>query len=863
MNFFRLSGGRRALRALVAGVLAAMACSTPAYHFVPEEQNHCSNQVTDTELGESDVDCGGADCHGCAYGAHCATSSDCAQGQCIMSVCQEPGCANQALDGDETGVDCGGTTCPACRDGQPCLVGTDCESKVCGPDGLCAPVSCTDGVRNGDELDVDCGGSVCDGCPIGSPCGVAGDCQSGLCADNGTCALNCSRGTAECDGDLSVPCETNLLTSSQSCGMCGKACELPHANSSCVGGACQIDTCTDPWIRCNTDDSDGCEVNASTDVMNCGGCGMVCPALHGTPSCVDSTCAIVCDEGFGDCDHDPLTGCEASITDVDNCGECGKKCPSSAGEPFCVDGKCGVSTCDAGKGDCDGDQICETDLDTDPDNCGRCGHVCSVANGTTDCVDGTCVVSTCDDGWDNCDASDDDGGYSTGCETNVASDTKNCGGCGQRCDMVANATGTCQGGSCALVCSAGFEDCDGHVANGCETDTTSDPKHCGGCNNPCSVPNANAACQDSACVIDSCLPNFDDCTAAAGCETDISSNVQHCGDCTSTCSKAGATAAACSGGQCGAPSCDAAHGNCDGKNANGCEADVTKPTQCGACNVACGTATPNCVLSGNAYGCQAQITIANSQPYPNAETAGATLTFQATPHAGQNRLILLAIAAESQGNGLAGARPDTVTWGGKAMTAGPSQVGTNDTWSPDEFIYYLALGDSATDEAAVQVTIDGSVAPAETAILMQELQLNGVSQTTPITASAGGYLGTATAEAPDPSVISLNLAVSVSGSLIYSLMSAESMDGGTCTPNTPSAACPSWSVSPSTNLTATETLALAPVNISGTPMRAFGMVVSGASAGLPATGTYAPSWSIPASGRMTHLAVAVAPAHSP
>jgi len=859
VTFFRLSGGRCALLTAATGVFVAIACSTPTYHFVPEQANHCENQVTDADLGEADVDCGG-DCPGCAVGAHCAQTVDCAAGECLLGICQEVGCFNQAVDGDETDVDCGGSSCAPCRDNQHCVAPTDCQSKVCGDDGTCTAVSCKDGVRNGDELDVDCGGSSCDGCPIGSPCTVAADCQSGLC-DGGKCALNCSRGTAECDNDTTVPCETNLLTSSRNCGGCGIACDLPHANASCVGGTCQIDTCTKPWVRCNTDDSDGCEVNASTDAVNCGGCGMVCPALHGTPACVNSACTISCDDNFGDCDDDPLTGCETSITDVDNCGKCGKKCPATAGEPFCVDGKCGVTACDAGKGDCDGDQVCETTLDTDVNNCGRCGNVCSFANGTPDCVAGACVLKKCDDGWDNCDTDAADGGLATGCETNVAGDSKNCGKCGSRCDMVANAMGSCQAGSCALVCSAGFKDCDGKASNGCEADTTSDPAHCGGCDNACDIPNATAACQDSACVISQCDADFDDCTAVAGCETNVSNSVQHCGDCNTTCSQAGASAASCSGGKCGPPTCKAGYGNCDGKNGNGCEADVTKPTACGDCNVACGSALPNCILSGSAYACQAQITIANAQPYPSAEVVGNTLTFNATPHAGTNRLILLAIAAESQGNGLAGAKPDSVTFGSRAMTAGPSQVGANDTWSPDEFFYYLPLGDATADEAQVQVTINGATAPAETGILMQELQLNGVSQTTPITAFAGSFLGMTTAEAPDPSVIGVSVPVALSGSLIYSLMSTQGSDGGGCTANQPAGNCPSWSVSPATNLTAAETLALAPINISGVSMRAFGMIVSGASAGLPATGTYTPSWSVPASNRMTHLAVAIAPAH--
>ncbi|HEY3496098.1 MAG TPA: hypothetical protein VGK73_15475 [Polyangiaceae bacterium] len=864
MTLFGLSGGRRALTAAVVGLFLAIACSTPTYTFVDDTAPHCENRVEEPELGETDLDCGGPECNGCTYGQKCGDTTDCAVGQCLLGFCQEPGCENHELDGEETAVDCGGG-CPGCRDGQPCRVSTDCQSKVCGEDELCASASCDDGVRNGDELSIDCGGAFCEGgCGIGDPCLVPSDCESVACdAETQTCALNCARGTDECDGDLEEPCETNLLTSIRNCGECGEMCDLAHAEASCIGGTCQIETCAEPWIRCNTEDEDGCEINSSVDPMNCGGCGMVCPDLHGEPSCVNSTCVIECEEGFGDCDENPLTGCETSVNDVENCGRCGRVCPDDEGTPNCREGVCGVTSCADGLGDCNADMTCETSLDTDPLNCGRCGNICSAANGSVDCVDGRCVITACEDGWENCDDDEPDGGFSTGCEANVTSDARNCGGCGTRCDVVDNGTGTCQGGSCDLACNAGFQDCDGRVDTGCEANTRSDPEFCGGCDNACDIPNARAECVDSECGIDECLGAFENCTSGGGCETDTSSSVQHCGECDHACSRSGATAVSCSGGRCAAPTCDSAHRSCDGNNDNGRETDVTTTAACGACGNVCGAATPNCVLSGSTYRCQARIAIANAQPYPNAQVASGSLTFKATPHAGTNRVVLLAVASESQGNGLTGARPDSVTFGGQAMSAGPSQVGANDTWGPDLFVYYLAIGDAAAAQAQVDVVIDATSAPAATVIVAQQLLLTGARQTTPLTGSAGGFLGTSSPEAPDPSVITVTVPVAVSGSAIYSFTSALWMDGGNCTPNTPSSNCPAWSVSPSTNLTVTETLAMAPVTVSGAPLRTFGMFISATSPSLPAVGDYQPRWSIPYSGRMTHLAVAIAPAQSP
>lgn len=857
MSVFDLAFGRRALRCAIAGILLAFACSVPAYNFVHEDGSHCQNAKPDADYGETDVDCGGVECHGCTYGQHCVSSSDCADGQCLLGFCLEPGCSNQVQDGDETSVDCGGT-CSGCRDGQPCLGAADCESSVCGEDQLCATASCKDKVRNGDELDIDCGGSSCDGCGIGAPCKVAADCESGLCDPaSKICALNCTTGWDECDGDVTAPCETNLLTSTRNCGACGMKCELPHAEAACVGGTCQIDTCVKPWILCNTEESDGCEVNASNDALNCGGCGLVCPAVHGTPMCVNSACTIDCDDNWGDCDKDPLTGCEASIGDVDNCGACGKKCPATDGTPFCLDGKCGATICNDGTGDCDGDMTCETNLDDDVDNCGRCGHICAAANGSVDCVKGNCVVTDCDTGWENCDTAAEDGGFANGCESNVVSDVKNCGGCGIRCDQVANGSGTCQAGTCALQCDVGFDDCDRRADTGCETNLTSDPAHCGACSNACNIPHAKAACTNSSCVVDECTGSFDDCTPADGCETDTSNNIAHCGSCAGTCSKAGATDATCTGGACDPPKCDASHKSCDGNNDNGCEADVTTAARCGSCTNACGSATPNCVLTGSTYACQAKITVANTIPYPTAQVAGNSLSFSATPHAGTNRLILLVLAADSTTSGLASAKPSSVSFGGQMMTLGASIQGTNDRYGPDLFVYYLPLGDAAGEGTALTVSIS---APSADMLVMQELQLNGVRQSAPITANIGAFVGTP--DPNDPATTTLTLPVATSGSMIYSFMAQMWPNLGGCTTGTPASNCPAWSVSPAANLTVTETVATTELLVDNTaPARAFGMIVTATSPALPAGGqSYMPTWATPSAGRLTHIAVAIAPA---
>jgi hypothetical protein len=769
----RLLVVRRALFAAAASLAIALACS-PHYTFVPNNQiEHCVNGVADPSLGETDVDCGGSDCHGCALGKNCTVQSDCSAGQCLGGSCQMPGCTNGVQDGDETGIDCGGE-CKGCHDGDSCTTGTDCQSNVCNPDGHCASPSCDDKVRNGDEVARDCGGAVCDPCPAGSPCLQNSDCQSNDCDDTTkTCVLVCAKNTDDCDSN-GTDCETNLLTSVDNCGVCGHACDLPNANPSCVGGECQIDSCVEPFAHCTTDDSAGCETDLGNDVMNCGACSMECPAVNGTASCSKGKCVISCDDNFGDCDNDPSNGCETSLSDVNNCGECGKTCDNVDGkQAFCRDGKCGATACADGLGDCNGDGKCEFDINNDPDNCGRCGNVCSVVHGTPGCKDGQCVVASCDGGFDNCNDSATDGGYSDGCEANLNESADNCGACGHRCN-VDNGSGTCDQGSCAVVsCDPGFKNCDENAPdhganNGCETDTTSDAGNCGGCGNACMATNAVSACVKSECTIASCTGHFDDCTPADGCETDTSSSIQHCGSCTGTCSKAGATSASCTDGACDPPVCDASHLDCDGNHANGCETDLTLPANCGECGNACPASAPSCLSIGGTYRCQSTITYLNDV---EASAQGTTLNLSHTLKAGTNRLVLAAIVMEStQSSGLNGARPTAVTYGGVAMNAGGSQTSDAGTVAYENpYLYYYYLTESGPLPANGGQTLHVTGATNKVGLIAANvIEFGGVDPDAPLVNGTGKIVTNAGATCVTTSAVTTVLP----GTALYTLSAA-------------------------------------------------------------------------------------------
>ena len=110
-----------------------------------------------------------------------------------------------------------------------------------------------------------------------------------------------------------------------------------------------------------------------------------------------------------------------------------------------------------------------------------------------------------------------------------------------------------------VTCAAGFADRDGKGQNGCET-AISTITNCGACGKVCSFPNSAPACTGGACGIASCNAGFGDCDgkAATGCETLPCTSGQHCGhgtDCVS---------GVCVAGSPTAEGCDGIDNDCDG-----------------------------------------------------------------------------------------------------------------------------------------------------------------------------------------------------------------------------------------------------------------------------------------------------------
>jgi hypothetical protein len=134
---------------------------------------------------------------------------------------------------------------------------------------------------------------------------------------------------------------------------------------------------------------------------------------------------------------------------------------------------------------------------------------------------------------------------------------------------------------CTIGCDA-QHGCPGGLTccNSFCVDTTSDVMNCGTCGNPCNVGGAITCCSSN-CV-------------------DLNTNPDHCGSCARGCSRTGVATPLCAVGQC-TSTCNFGLGNCtkpSSPNADdGCETDVTTPTNCGACNVKCAD-----TLSGNSLG---------------------------------------------------------------------------------------------------------------------------------------------------------------------------------------------------------------------------------------------------------------------
>ncbi|MEZ4406427.1 MAG: hypothetical protein R3A52_08130 [Polyangiales bacterium] len=514
--------------ACLNGVCTVGACASP---FADCDADRATGCETDTL--SSVAHCGGC---GMACAARPNASAACGGGRCVYTC--DPGfadCDGNPANGCE--VDTRGDTshCGAC--GQVCNPPNAVPACVMG---RCAVASCAAGFG-------DCDGNATNGCEArlntdvtncgacGTACEATPNAFPGCLA--GRCVTSCVMGFLDCDGNAANGCESDLRSDALNCGACGRACDLPRATGTCVTGQCRVTACDDGFADCDLSAANGCEANLRGDVANCGMCGRVCTVSGGTPACTNGACGVAtCGAGRGDCDGNAGNGCETDLnTSVSNCGACGTGCALPNATATCAAGRCAVGSCAAGFADCDNNPAngCETDTRSSTASCGACGAACALPNGTAACVASRCTLTGCSAGFADCNANGADG-----CETNLGTSAGHCGACGAACSL-ANATAACAGGACLVsACNSPFANCDGSAANGCEVSTATDPRHCGGCGRACSLPNvAVAGCGGGSCTVVTCAAGFADCdgNAANGCEVNTQTSASNCGGCGVAC----------------------------------------------------------------------------------------------------------------------------------------------------------------------------------------------------------------------------------------------------------------------------------------------------------------------------------------
>lgn len=389
--------------------------------------------------------------------------------------------------------------------------------------------------------------------------------------------------------DLAAPLDLTFVCASDSdCKDPTPRCD--HASGACVACLPANDNCTNGSFCARVNGvylcSRGCKIDADCP----GGDGGA-----GKPACCNHLCTDLysdsanCGACGGSCG--PKTCCTGQCADLasdgNNCGVCGKACTGGQANWSCTNSKCAIASCNGTWSDCNMNPVdgCEVNIATDAKNCLGCGNACKVQNGSARCLNG-CQIDTCAMGFMNCDNQ-----VQSGCNVSVGSDLNNCGGCNKVCPVPSHGTPSCKGGLCGVgSCAMGFGDCDQQAANGCEVDLTMDTSNCGSCGSKCAaLANAQVGCANGQCGIAACMANFKDCDGNPmnGCEANLLGDLKNCGACGNVCAPVANAVSACSNA-CVIQSCSAGYADCDMKYANGCEVSVAMDlNNCGSCGHFC------------------------------------------------------------------------------------------------------------------------------------------------------------------------------------------------------------------------------------------------------------------------------------
>jgi len=155
-----------------------------------------------------------------------------------------------------------------------------------------------------------------------------------------------------------------------------------------------------------------------------------------------------------------------------------------------------------------------------------------------------------------------------------------------------------------LICDPGYGNCDGDTATGCETHLATDVNNCGACGHICDLPHTLIhICSQGECLVSTCDTGHGNCNGIDedGCEADLLTDVYNCGTCGHDCTVLPRAATTfCEYGICQISTCDAGWGDCDDDPTNGCERDLySDENNCGTCGHVCDlphTSAHDCVL---------------------------------------------------------------------------------------------------------------------------------------------------------------------------------------------------------------------------------------------------------------------------
>jgi hypothetical protein len=415
------------------------------------------------------------------FGAHCATSDECAGGFCV-----------DAPTGSVCTYSCDG----ACPEGWNCrLHELDGELKsICLPQQFDFCTACTSDIQCSGGVCVDIGGmSAClaecpfhGTCPTGYTCGsdpsgvhvgsycipMTGTCSCTVAEQNQvrTCtktnALGSCRGVETCDADNGgwVNCSAASATAEVCDGLdndCDQLIDEGVGGSPCMNTVPNVGSCAG-ITRCAGAAGEKCDGRipvAETCNYQDDDCDMTSDETYPGLS-------SVCSVGTGSCQRFGVTRCtstgggtECSVTAgspiAERCNALDDDCDTRTDEAFPTLG----NSCTAGVGACarQGNLVC---------NGAQTGTVCSVTPGTP------AMTDTCNGLDDDCDAKVDEGYRNQ--TTGLYDQAFACGSCAIDCTVLynlPNAAGTCVvSGSpqCNMVCSANAFNLDGAVANGCE-----------------------------------------------------------------------------------------------------------------------------------------------------------------------------------------------------------------------------------------------------------------------------------------------------------------------------------------------------------------------------------------------------------